>query len=220
MIKHIVVSVDDAGFPIVRWIESRGHFAARGPGQQRVECRIMKDATTGELMFVARGAKRYGSFEHGKQWQVLQCISVHAAASLYRSSLQRIILDGIAQKGTVAKLTWTDAGQVFTADFRRDERVHINDADASKVELEQLHIALTNAFFGREQLVANLCQFHYRWPIDDVRVETYVPSRTGWPDEKRLPLLLDVLMWTIPIVGVCAFLVGFLWLAGLLKLAG
>jgi hypothetical protein len=87
MIHNLQVSKDDAGFPVVTWTEDRGVDSPQSGSRARVECRIMKDGATGELLFVARGTVRdpYAKFEEGKPWARLRSFSVHSAESLYRT---------------------------------------------------------------------------------------------------------------------------------------
>jgi len=93
MIHGLQVSKDDAGFPTVTWTEDRGVDSPQGGSRARVECRIMKDGATGELLFVARGTVRdpYGKFEEGKPWARLRGFSEHSAESLYRTKPPRAL---------------------------------------------------------------------------------------------------------------------------------
>ena len=100
MIHDLRVSKDEADFPVVSWTESRNAHSPQGVGSARVECRIMKDGTTGELLFVARGTVRdpYGKFEEGKPWEKLRGFSEHAAEGLYLTKGRDRVLEACAAK--------------------------------------------------------------------------------------------------------------------------
>ena len=182
MISDLTVTADAAGFPIVSWIEARGLWAAGGPGLARVECRIMKEAGTGVLLFVARGEKRSGQFEQGKPWQALEGFSVQMAGARHRRPLEAIIREHIAKNGLFSKWLWGDPAQTLFAEFHGDEPITINDAESMQSDLEELHFTLKRAFLmNRDDLTSRLCQEYHRWPAKDDRVATYDPTRIPDP---------------------------------------
>ena len=213
MIGEIEQAKDKAGFPVVTWTETRGISAPAGPGTARVECGIMKDAATGTLLLVARGAKRVGGFEAGKPWQSLRSFSVQAAEGLYYTKAELDVRRYLANKGLGSKLAWSDGGQVVLADFAGDSPLHLNYAEASPVDLDRLHVALTRAFVGRQELVAELCRDEmYRWPLTDERVPSYDPDSRGGPSERQLRPVVDALLWVLAIAIVGGGLGLVLWL--------
>lgn len=216
MISDLKTIEDDAGFPIVSWTESRNFFAPGGFGHSRVECRIMKKAHTGELLFVARGQKDNAPFAQSELWQGLTRFSLQPAASLYRSPTDDIPYGALA-KTQLGQLFLTDKAKLFYAEFGPGvSPIHVNYADASKRQFDRLHLALTNAFCGREDYVASKCKTFYRWPIDDTRVPTYDASEGGWPDDKARTFTSKALEWATAIVVLSGTFAGLLWLIGIL----
>lgn len=217
MIRDLDVTTDAAGFPIVSWIETRGLSAPQGPGRARVECRIMKDGATGVLLFVARGAVREGQFEEGKPWEALRGFSLQSADSLYYSRAEQQMRQHLAGKGLASRWVWSDGAQVLLAEFAGDTPLHVNCAEASPVEIDRLHVALTRAFLThRDELVARQCREMFLWPTDDGRVETYDPARKGWPGEKPPSLLMEAVGWTVALTTVVAVGAVLFWMVGAL----
>ena len=213
MISGLVVSQDAAGFPVVTWNEFRGLHSRTGTGTHRVECRIMKDPSTGTLLFVARGHKRRSSFEDGNAWEALQGFSQRGAETLYYTKAELELRHHMAGKGLGSKIAFSDNGQVLLAEFGGAEPVHINDTEASPFDLERLHLILSQAFLRqRSELVSALCKDAYLWPVTDGKVQTYDPEQRGWPGE-RLPTMAQHVIATVfamaVILGAFALLLRF-----------
>ena len=97
-------------------------------------------------------------------------------------------------------------------DFAGDSQLHVNCADTNHVDIDRLHLALTRAFVGRQNLVAQVCKKQrYRLPVDDDRVMTYDPNRPGWPGEKPLSPVMDALLWGLAIAIVGSGIALLLW---------
>ncbi len=216
MIRDLEVSTDPAGFPIVAWRESRNLASPEAMTRARVECRIMKDATTGVLFFVARGTVRHGSFEEGKPWDRLNGFSQPTADQLYYTKKQLDFRHHLAAKSVGAKLAMSDSAHVLLAEFRDDTALHINCADAPPVEIDRLRVALTREFvIRRDELVGDLCRVAYEWPISDDKVMTHDSARPSPRPEGRTKLFVEALGWIVALGIVAALCKGFLWaLAG------
>lgn len=191
-IRNIEVSADAAGFPVVRWQESRG-MAQAGAGLIDVECRIMKDSHDGTLLFVARGPVRRGEFEEGLPWERLRGFSVHGAEDIYYSRSEASRRHQLAGKGLAARWLWGDPGRVLVAEFQGGATIHVNCVDAAPMDLEPLQRTLEDLFVRRaEDLVAGLCREMFRWPVDDARVATYTAQRRSLQNIKDSDALLDI----------------------------
>jgi hypothetical protein len=212
MIRDLQVSRDGAGFPVVAWTEDRNLASPEAMRRACVECRIMKDRTTGVLLFVARGTVRHGSFEEGKPWQRLRGFSRHTADGLYYTREQLELRHHIAGKGLGAKLALSDSAQVLLAEFVDDTALHLNCADAPPVDIDRLHIALTREFIGNQyELVSNICRIAFEWPIEDDRVLTYDPARAGPRNQRKPKLLVEALGWIVALGVVAALAVTVFW---------
>ena len=212
MIENVTVAHDAAGFPIVTWSEFRGASAPEGPGMARVECRIMKDAETGTLLFVARGSKGRGGFEAGKPWEFLNGVSIIAAERLYYTKAELELRRHLAGKGVGSKYLWTDNGQVLLAEFRGDTPLHLNYVEASPDDIDHLHLALLREFVtNKDQLVLKLCKVMFLWPTADDKVVTYDPKRIDAKAaaHQRYNLIANVLIGALVIVAGGALV---LWL--------
>ncbi|MBS0242719.1 MAG: hypothetical protein JSS20_11125 [Proteobacteria bacterium] len=177
MIEDLQVGADDAGFPVVRWTEIRNDAFGNG-GRVRIECRIVKAPNTGQLLFAARGPVRHGTFEETRPWEALRGFSVKRAEELYPTSAQRLFARQLSGKSVLSNMLFGYQEQVLLAEFAGDVRLHLNAVDASQVELERLHLVLTQAFVTRQrELVMRLCEEAYRWPPEDKRVETFEAGR-------------------------------------------
>ena len=210
MISVPEVTADEAGYPIVAWMETRSIFAPGGPGVARVECRITKDAE-GQLLFTARGAVRHGSFEEGKPLAGLTGFSRHPAESLYYSPAGLHGRAAAAGKSQAAQAALKDHGQVILAEFGGDEPMHVNYAEASGVELERLEVELVRAFGNHRKLTARLSKALDRWPVGGDRVVTSDPTRRGWPERS---LLREIVAWGMALTLLAAFGLGLIWIAG------
>lgn len=135
----------------------------------------------GHLLFVARGSVRHGSFEEGKPWEHLRSFSVHSAESLYYSRSELQARQQLSGKGLGSRLLWGDGAQVLLAELGGYGALHVNCAEAAPVDIDRLHLTLTQQFIGRQhELVASLCKDAFVWPIEDDRVETHDATRGGW----------------------------------------
>lgn len=189
MIQDLVFESDAAGFPVVRWSQPS---AGAKDGLAEIECRIVKGPTTGELLFATRGPKPMGAYEEARPWKDLRGFSVKRAQELYPSAAERSMLQTFLQtsggKGPLSNLLFGGQDQVMLAEFAGDTRMHLNAVDAAVVDIEPLHLILTQAFVTRQrELVSKLCEEAYRWPISDPRVETYKPARKTFPRAKWSP---------------------------------
>lgn len=211
MIENLEVTNDSAGFPIVRWSETR----ARGDGRVAIECRIVKAPTTGELLFAARSQVREGAYEEARPWKDLRGFAIRPAHQLYQSAMERTILQHFGGKALLSKLLSDTQEQVILAEFPRDVRLHVNAVDAPVIDLERLHLALTDRFVTlQRQLVGDLCEVAYQWPHNDNRVETYKPDRAAPKGQrKRLLSILDVAFAITLVAGFAAIVI---WVAVLL----
>lgn len=212
MIRDLQVSKDAAGFPIVAWTEARNLVSPEAMRRARVECRIMKDATTGVLLFVARGTVRHGLFEEGRPWDRLNGFSQPTADQLYYTKKQLELRQHFASKSVGAKLAMSDNAHVLLAEFRDDSALHINCADAPPVDIERLHVALTREFIlRRDELVGEICRGLYEWPITDDKVVTYDPARPGPGPQGKTKLLVEALGWIVALGVVVALGKALLW---------
>lgn len=207
MIRALEVGNDAAGYPIVSWWEARSIFAPGGPGVVRVECRITKDAE-GLLLFTARGATPHGCFERAKPLSKLTGFSRHAAAELYHLPSDRQAHDALAGKSQAARSALHDHGRVIFAEFGGDEPIHLNYAEASGSDLEQLEVALVQAFGEHRRLTTMLSPALYCWPPDDDRVVSHDPSSRGWNDRKWFK---GVVEWGVACGVSAGGVLGFLW---------
>ncbi len=213
MIHELQIGKDAAGFPVVSWCEDRNIASPEAMRRARVECRIMKDATSGILLFVARGTVRHGSFEEGKPWEHLRGFSNHSADGLYYTKEELDVRQHLGGKSIGGKVALSDSAQVLLAEFVDDTPLHVNCATASPVEIGHLHVALTREFVGNQHiLVGTICRDAFQWPVDDDRVLTYDPARTA-PDNRRHSGLSEALGWiaALALVGGGAFFL-FRWL--------
>src|SRR5262245_16425510 len=108
MIRVENVTTDDVGFPIVRWTESRGAHSPEAFGNASVECCIRKHKDTRELLFVARGTVRNGTYEEGRPWKDIKGFTAVAADSLYHSPLEREMLSRLLQRSPSAAILVRD----------------------------------------------------------------------------------------------------------------
>jgi hypothetical protein len=210
VIHNLEVGKDAAGFPVVSWFEDRNIASPEAMRRARVECRIMKDAATGVLLFVARGTVRHGTFEEGKPWERLRGFSNHSADGLYYTKGQLEARQHLGSKSIGGRMVLSDSAQVLLAEFEDDTALHVNCATASPVDVENLHVALTREFVGnRHILIGSLGQNGYRWPVNDDRVMTYDPARKGPDSRQSSKLISEALGWIIALalVGGAAFFV-------------
>jgi hypothetical protein len=215
MIRDVQITEDSAGFPIVTWTEDRNLASPEAMRRARVECRIMKDKDTGDLLFVARGTVRHGSFEEGRPWERLRAFSTQAADLLYSTKAQLVLREHLASKGVGTKMGLTDGAHVLLAEFFNDTALHINCAGATPVEVDRLHLELTRAFIGkRDDLVGRICSVAFEWPLGDDRVMTCDPERTGWSDKRNSGFLVDALEWAVAVAAVAGLGVFVLWALG------
>jgi hypothetical protein len=215
VIRDLQVSNDAAGFPVVTWKEDRNFASPEAMKRARVECRIMKSATTGALLFVARGTVRQGSFEEGKPWERLNGFSQPTADQLYYTKKQLELRHHFAGKGVGAKLGASDSAHVLLAEFRDDTALHVNCADASPVDIDRLRVTLTREFvINREELVGDICHGLYQWPVTDEKIMTYDPARPIPGLQGRTKLLLEALGWIVALSIVAALAIAFLLALG------
>jgi hypothetical protein len=220
MIHGLQVSKDDAGFPIVAWTVDRDAHSPQGVGRARVECRIMKDGATGELLFVARGTVRdpYGKFEEGKPWSRLHGFGEHSAESLYRTKGE-IELRRHAIKSPLAKWALSDNAVVVLAEFQDDRAIHINCADAPQNDINWLHATLVREFVTNQPvLVGTFSRNGFTWPVGDDRVMTYDPGRTWWSDQPKPGLVMEALSWAIALGVIGGGFALISWMAGLWRI--
>lgn len=219
MIRDLQVSRDGAGFPVVAWTEDRNLASPEAMRRARVECRIMKDGTSGVLLFVARGTVRdpHGRFEEGRPWVRLRGFSRHTADGLYYSKSQLEFRHHIANKGVGAKLALSDSAHVLSAEFDDDIALHINCADATPVDIDRLHVTLIREFIrSRGELVDHACRGVFEWPLGDDQVMTYDPARSEWDDQPKSRLIVEAFGWVVALGVVAALGALFLWLVGAL----
>lgn len=215
MIRDLEVSKDAAGFPIVAWTEARNLASPEAMRRARVECRIMKDATSGVLLFVARGSVRHGLFEEGKPWEKLNGFSQPTADTLYYTKKQLEFRQHLASKSVGAKLAMSDSAHVLLAEFRDDTALHINCADAPPVDIDRLRVALTREFvIYRDELVGEICHGLYEWPVTDDKVLIYDPGRPSPSPQGKTKLALEALGWIVALGVVAVLGVAFLWVLG------
>ena len=175
-----------------------------------VECRIMKDATTGGLLFVARGTVRHGAFEEGKPWDRLQGFSKPTADQLYYTRHQLEIRQHFTSKSVGAKLALADSAHVLVAEFIDDTPIHINCADASPVEIDQLHGLLVREFITYRG-------GDFQWPLNDERVPTFKPAHRDTDRGPKHRFWIDALAWIVAL-GIVAGLAALLcWELGIVR---
>lgn len=166
------------------------------------------------MLFVARGSVRHGSFEEGKPWERLRGFSKHHAEGLYYTREQLELRQNVAKKG-IAKLAVSDSANVILGEFVEDTPLHINCADASPVDIERLHVALTREFISSQhETVSALCRVPFHWPKGDDRVMSYDPGRAGWKQSQTPKGLAEALGWIIAVAIIAtlgALIVWFLW---------
>jgi hypothetical protein len=215
VIHDLEVSEDDAGFPKVTWTEDRNLASPEAMRRARVECRIMKEATTGILLFAARGNVRHGPFEEAKAWEKLTGFSQPTADELYYTKKQLEFRHYFASKSIGAKLALTDNAHVLRAEFAEDTALHINCADATPVDIDRLRVALTQKFIlSRNALVSNICHGLYEWPVTDDKVMTYDPARPGWGDHLKRGFLFEALGWIVAVAVVAGLAALLFWELG------
>jgi hypothetical protein len=215
MIRDIEISRDSAGFPIVAWTEDRNLLSPQAMRRARVECRIMKDAKSGALLFVARGTVRHGSFEEGRSWDRLRGFSTHAADGLYYTKKQLELRQHAGSKSAGSKLALIDNAQILLAEFVDETPLHINCADAPPVDIDRLHVALTREFVrNQHELVGTLCRVAFHWPAEDDRVPTYHPTPPVAPRGRRLRFFGEAIGWIVAIALVAAAGGFLLWALG------
>lgn len=212
MISGLKADKDGAGYPIVSWTETRWLLAPGGPGLVRVECRVTKDRE-GILQFTVRGSTRHGTFERGKPLQALTGFSRHPASQLYYAAADLHALEAVAGKSQVAQRMLKDPGQVILAEFGGEEPIHVNEADASGIELERLEAALALAFANHKTMAAKLRSTPYRWPVGDPRVESFDPERRGWPEDS---FATELAGWVVSAGVVGVGILGLIWALRLL----
>src|SRR5262249_45816918 len=128
------VTTDEAGLPVVAWDEDRNLFAPEGGRRARIECRILKEAGTGRLLFVAGGSVRAGLFEEGRPWEALAGFESDSADRHYYSAAELRLREVATQKSAGLKLLLGDAAFVTLASFNDDRpnlSLHINCASAA-----------------------------------------------------------------------------------------
>lgn len=220
MIHDLQVSKDDAGFPIVAWTEDRDVHAPQGVGCARVECRIMKDGSTGELLFVKRGTVRdpHGRFEQGKSWEKLHGFSEHSAESLYRTN-KMIELWRQVIKSALGRWALSDKAFVTLAEFQDDVAIHLNCADALQNDINRLHAVLVREFVANQLvLVGKISHNRFTWPVGDDRVTTYDPGRTWWSDQPKPSLVMEALGWAIALGLIGGGFALISWITGLWRI--
>jgi hypothetical protein len=218
VIRDLDLSKDAAGFPIVAWTEDRNLASPESMTRARVECRIMKDAKTGILLFVARGTVRHGSFEEGKPWERLHGFSKHSADELYYTRKQLEYRHHATSKSAGAKLALSDGAQVILAEFIDDTALHVNCADASPVDIDRLHVALTREFLiYKHELVGKICRVAFEWPRDDDKVMTYEPGRPSPGPQGKAKSLAEAIGWLVALGVVAAFGIALLWMLGVFR---
>ena len=223
MIHDLQVSKDDAGFPIVAWTEDRDAHSPQGGSRARVECRIMKDGATGELLFVARGTVRdpHGKFEEGKPWAKLRGFSVsgHSAESLYRTKGEIVLRQQLGSKNAMMKWALSDGAVVALAEFLDDRAIHINCADASQNDMDWLNATLVREFvINQPVLVGTLSRNGFTWPVGDDRVMTYDPRRTWWSDQPKSGFVMEALGWAIALGLIGGGFALISWITGLWRI--
>lgn len=218
MIDGLQVAKDAAGFPVVSWMEDRDAFSPEGVGRARVECRIMKDGKTGELLFVARGTVRdpHGKFEEGKPWARISGFSKHSAENLYRTKSESEFWRHVTSKNPLTKAALCDGALVLLAEFEDDAPIHINCADTPQNDIDRLHAALVREFMANQwALVGTLSGNLFKWPLGDVRVMTHDPKRTWWPDQPKPSLAMEALNWAMMVGLIGGALAAISWMTGL-----
>lgn len=210
MISDVTATSDDAGFPVVSWIEAR-----RLGDPEKIECRIMKTAD-GELYFVARGAVRLGTFEDGRPWELLQGFAIKSAEGLYQEHAEGELHRYLDKKNPIFGALLRDGSKVLVAGFRVGMPLHLNCADAPLGQLERLHAVLSEAFIHRAKLGLDS---GWRCSPDDGRVATYDPARTGWPGKEPSKRFVDRSFPWLVNLGLAALLLGMvLFLVYLVRL--
>lgn len=216
MISDLEVLSNGAGLPVVAWRESRGLHSPEALRLARVECRILKDATTGVLLFGSRGTVRSGSFEEAKPWEQLTGFDCQPAHALYYSSTDLIVRRTAFGKSKTGEMIAHDGAQVLRALFGQTVLpIHINCADASALEIEKLQAALRKAFLEhRNDLVRNRCKNVFHWPVDDNRVGAYDPQSRGWPrPASGIPArILRGISWLLAVAIVAGAAAAIFWL--------
>ena len=180
------VRTDEAGLPVVCWIEDRNLFAPDGGATARIECRILKDAGTRRLLFVARGSVRAGLYEEGRPWEALVGFSSDSADKHYYSAGELRLREVATQRSAGLKLLLGDGAFLTLASFNDEQptlSMHINCASAAPAEVANLQSVLTREFTGarRDELVRARCHGLYVWPEGDERLGTYNPARESPP---------------------------------------
>ena len=123
----------------------------------------------------------HGAFEDGRPWQMLQGFAIKGAEELYQTAVEQALRRQHGNKGAALSALMRDDGKVLVAGFRVGAPMHLNCADAPLAALEHLHGILSEAFLHGAQLGMAA---GWRCAADDAHVESYDPSRTGWPGEK------------------------------------
>jgi hypothetical protein len=182
-VKDLKIGVDGGDLPIVSWVEPRNLLSPEAGREARVECRIMRKAEGGQLLFVARGSVRRGQFEQGLPWQLLTGFSRERADARYYSGASRAVLELIGQRGQAMRALLSDTAHVIIAEFGGEDRIDINCADASEVEIEELQRTLRQLFVdSKPDHMDRLrkMKLNWAWPADDGKVLTYDPARKNW----------------------------------------
>jgi hypothetical protein len=215
VIRDFEVTKDEAGFPIVRWTERRNRSSPEATSQAMVECRVMKEAQTGELLFVARGSVRHGLFEEGRPWERLNGFRHEQAEALYYTREQLQIRQHVTKKG-IAQFVLSDGANVILGEFgEATPPLHINCAEGSPVDINRLHLALIREFITRkEEFVSKICRDPFLWPKDDDRVLTYDPDRTGWEESQTANARQEILGWIVAVAIIAALGAVSVWLLG------
>lgn len=212
MIYDLSITTDAAGFPIIAWREDRNMHSPEALRRARIECRIMKHAKTGALLFVARGSTRYGPFEEAKPWSHLRGFTVQSAQNLYYPRAWLDAQNSLTSKSVGARIVLTDAAQVITAEFADDTPIHINCADATPVEIDSVHKALLREFETNKDVLGR--RYDYQWPTDDDSVVTYDPAIHASPGHSKTAVLIDALLWVAPVALIAGIAAALAWKLG------
>ena len=202
MIRDLTLAHDAAGFPVVSWSEHRSAGSVAGPGTQKIECRIVKDASTGILLLCFRGRTRGRPFEFARPWERLAAFAFTSAVHRHESPAEHRQRELLVRKPHL-KALWGDGGQALYADFAGSVTVDVSCPEISQVEQEQLHYLLEREFVSlRNDYVAARQLEGFRWPINNDQIETYNPDRQGWSSEAGVKSWHDLAATAIAAVVV------------------
>jgi len=171
VIRDLTLAHDAAGFPVVSWSEHRSAGSVAGPGTQKIECRIVKDASTGILLLCFRGRTRGRPFEFARPWERLAAFAFTSAVHRHESPAEHRQRELLVRKPHL-KALWGDGGQALYADFAGSVTVDVSCPEISQVEQEQLHYLLEREFVSlRNDYVAARQLEGFRWPINNDQIE-------------------------------------------------